>query len=236
VSVPDATFVQMLLQTPGLGLLDFSQAEAYARRLAFLTPVSLPRGVVSIDRDLPARDHPLLATTTPLVAREGTHQALVQLMVQAASRIHGGPGWIRRAGEFPSARVGEFPMSAEAVRYYRDGLPWLQRWFPWWVATLFDRMWLALAAIIAVLLPLSRIVPPVYEFRVRSRVFCRYAQLRIIEDEVAVHPGPDARHRLRARLDDLDARVERITVPLSHADERCALRRHIEMVRPRVRD
>jgi len=235
VSAPDAAYVQMLLQTPGIGLLDFPQAEAYSRRLAFITPVSLPRGIVSIDRDLPARNHPLLATTTQLVAREGTHPALVQLMVQAAARIHGGPGWIRRAGEFPSARVNEFPLSAEAARYYKDGVPWLQRWLPWWVANLFDRMWLALAAIIAVLLPLSRIVPPVYEFRVRSRVFRWYAQLRTIEDEVAAQPDPEERQRLQARLDELDARVERITVPLSYADELYALRSHIDMVRSRLR-
>ena len=96
-------------------------------------------------------------------------------------------------------------------------------------------MWLALAAIIAVLLPLSRIVPPLYEFRVRSRVFRWYAQLRAIEDELlaARDDASQARRRLRERLDELDARVERVNVPLSYADELYALRAHIAMVRRR---
>jgi TRAP-type uncharacterized transport system substrate-binding protein len=234
VSAPESQLVQMLLQTPGIGLLDFPQAEAYARRYPFLSPVTLPRGIVSIDRDIPLRNHPLVATTTSLVVRDGTHPALVQLMVQAADRIHGGPGWFRRSGEFPTPRAAELPVAKEAARFYADGEPFLQRYMPWWVANLLDRMWLALAAIVAVLLPLSRIVPPIYEFRVRSRVFRWYAQLRTIEDELAEQPAPEAKQALRERLDALDARVEKVAVPLSYADELYALRSNIGMVRARL--
>ena len=42
-------------------------------------------------------------------------------------------------------------------------------------------MWLRMGLLIAVLLPLSRIVPPLYQFRVRSRVFRWYGRLREIE-------------------------------------------------------
>jgi hypothetical protein len=234
VSAPESQLVQMLLQTPGIALVDFPQAEAYARRFPFLSPVSLPRGIVSIDRDIPLRNHPLIATTTSLVVRDGTHPALVQLMVQAAHKIHGGPGWFRRSAEFPTPRGAELPIAKEAARFYADGEPFLQRYLPWWVANLLDRMWLALAAIVAVLLPLSRVVPPIYEFRVRSRVFRWYAQLRAIEDELVGQPPPEAQNRLRARLDELDARVEKVAVPLSYADELYALRSNIGMVRARL--
>ena len=234
VSAPESQLVQMLLQTPGIGLLDFPQAEAYARRYPFLSPVTLPRGIVSIDRDIPLRNHPLVATTTSLVVRDGTHPALVQLMVQAADRIHGGPGWFRRSGEFPTPRGAELPVATEAARFYADGEPFLQRYMPWWIANLLDRMGLALAAIVAVLLPLSRIVPPLYEFRVRSRVFRWYAQLRAIEDELAGPLEPELKQALRGRLDALDARVEKVAVPLSYADELYALRSHIGMVRGRL--
>lgn len=234
VSAPESQLIQMLLQTPGVALVDFPQAEAYARRYPFLSPVSLPRGIVSIDRDIPLRNHPLIATTTSLVVRDGTHPALVQLMVQAAQKIHGGPGWFRRSGEFPTPRGAELPIAKEAARFYADGEPFLQRYLPWWVANLLDRMWLALAAIVAVLLPLSRVVPPIYEFRVRSRVFRWYAQLRAIEDELIGPPPPEAKYRLRARLDELDARVEKVAVPLSYADELYALRSNIGMVRARL--
>jgi len=89
-----------------------------------------------------------------------------------------------------------------------------------------------LLSIVAVLIPLSRVVPPLYEFRVRSRVFRWYAQLRDIED--SVDEREDTARRLLERLDQLDARVERLTVPLSYADELYALRGHIQLVRGKV--
>ena len=231
-SAPEAPLVQMLLQTPGIGLLPFPQAEAYSRRYAFLSPVVLPRGVVDLGRGVPVRNVPLVAPTAMLIAREDIHPALAQLFVQAAQAIHGQAGWFQRRGDFPSERSLEWPLAREAERTLRSGPPWLQRYLPFWLANLVDRMWVVLLSLIAVLIPLSRVVPPLYQFRVRSRIFRWYGQLRRIEEDVEEGEGSAA--RLGARLDELDARVERLTVPLSYADELYALRSHIRLVREKV--
>ena len=160
------------------------------------------------------------------------HPALVQLFVQAAQRIHGETSWFGPAGEFPNGTAREFPLAKEAARFYRDGPPLLQRYLPFWIANLIDRMWVVLASIIVILIPLSRIVPPLYEFRIRSRVFRWYRQLREIEDaaeQADVRPG-----ELLPKLDELEHRVEKISVPLSYADQLYALRSHIDMVRKRL--
>ncbi len=231
-SAPESLLVQMLLQTPGIRLHDFAQAEAYSRRYPFLSPVALPRGVVDLARDLPPRDVQLIAPTAMLVARDDIHPALVQLFVQAARSIHGDAGWFQRRGEFPSERSLEWPLAREAERTLRGGTPWLQRYLPFWLANLIDRMWVVLLSIVAVLIPLSRVVPPLYEFKVRSRIFRWYGQLRDIEE--SVDDGDGATQRMIERLDQLEARVERLTVPLSYADELYALRSHIRMVRERI--
>ena len=233
VSAPEYPVVQMLLQTPGIRLLEFPQAIAYSRRFSFVSPVELPRGVADLSRDVPPGDVTLLASTTSLVARDKTHPALVQLFVQAASRIHSQPGWIARAGQFPSPERTEFPLAKEAERYYRSGPPFLQRYLPFWLANLIDRMWVALFSIVAVLIPVSRIVPPLYQFRVRSRVFRWYRQLRQIEE--AHQRKEKAPADLLAELDRLEGRAARIVVPLSYADELYSLRQHIELVRERLR-
>lgn len=233
VSAPESPLVQMLLATPGIGTFEFPQAEAYARRRAYLSPVVLPRGVADIARNVPTHDVPLLATTTSLVAREDLHPALQQLFVQAAARLHKNPGWISRTGQFPNARQSEFALSPEAERFYRSGPPVLQRYLPFWVANFVDRMWVALVSIIAVAIPLSRVVPPVYAFRVRSRVFRWYRVLRDIEDALA---RKDAKlDDLLARLDQLDAKVERVPLPLAYTDELYNLRQHISLVREKLR-
>jgi TRAP transporter TAXI family solute receptor len=232
VSAPESPIVQMLLATPDVRLLEFGNAEAYARRYRYLNPVVLPQGVADLARDVPPHDVMLLATTTSLVAREDTHPALVQLFVQAASRIHGAPGWIARAGQFPSAANSEFPLAKDAERFYRAGPPLLQRYLPFWLANLVDRMWVALFSIVAVLIPLSRLVPPLYQFRVRSRIFRWYRNLRLIEAEL--DEKERSRADLRASLDKLEGRVAGIKVPLSYADELYRLRQHIQLVRQRL--
>jgi ABC-type nitrate/sulfonate/bicarbonate transport system substrate-binding protein len=228
-SAPESLMVQMLLQTPGVKLMDFAQSEAYSRRFPFLTPVLLPRGVVDLANDLPPHDVHLVATTTALLAREGTHPALLQLFAQAARDLHGPAGWFNRAGSFPNIENTEYPVSREGERAIRSGQPFLQRWLPFWIANLVERMWLALGIILAVLLPLSRIVPPLYQFRIRSRVFRWYGQLREIENQL--HAQPQAAAEVVRELDALDDKVGRITVPLAYADELYALRNNIDVVR-----
>jgi TRAP-type uncharacterized transport system substrate-binding protein len=232
VSAPESPMVQMLLQTPGIRLFEFAQAEAYARRHRFLNTVTLPRGVVDMARNVPPQDVVLVAATTALVAREDLHPALVQLFVQAASRIHGSGGWMARAGQFPSAQSSEFPLARDAERFYRNGPPLMQRYLPFWMANFIDRMWVALFSIMVVLIPLARVVPPLYQFRIRSRIFRWYRDLRQIEEELAGGKKPGA--ELLERLNTLDSKVERILVPLAYTDELYALRSAIALVRERL--
>jgi hypothetical protein len=233
VSAPESVLVQMLLQTPGIRMFEFTQAEAYGRRYRFLTSVTLPRGVVDLARNVPPRDVVLVATTTSLVAREDLHPALAQLFVQAATRIHSAGGWIARPGQFPTPQNTEFPLARDADRFYRNGPPALQRYLPFWAANLVDRMWVALLSILVVLLPLSRVLPPLYTFRIRQRVFRWYRDLRQIEDDLA--RGNASNEDLLERLDKLDSKAERVAVPLAYTDELYALRSAIRLVRNRLR-
>jgi hypothetical protein len=232
-SAPEAPMVQMLLQTPGVKLLEFPQAEAYSRRFPFLSPVILPRGVADLERNVPSHDVPLIAPITSLIAREDTHPALVQLLVQAATRIHSRPGWIARAGKFPTPEHPEFPLAPEAERFYKNGPPFLQRYLPFWLANLIDRMWVVLFSIVAVMIPLSRIVPPLYKFRIRRRIFRWYRQLREIETQLEA--GQSAPAALLDDLAKLEARIAHISVPLSYTDALYNLRAHISIVRRRIR-
>ena len=232
VSAPESPILQMLLRTAGINLFEFNQAEAYARRFGYLSAVTLPRGVVDLANDLPPRNVALVAPTSMLVAREGTHPALVQLFVQAAHEIHSDPGWFARAGQFPSREDVEFPLAPEAERYFKNGPPLMQRYLPFWLANLIDRMWVVLISIIAILIPLGRVVPPLYNFRIRSRIFRWYRQLREIEDSLSAKKTTAA--ELAAELNRLDAKVARISVPLSYTDELYSLRGHIALVRERL--
>ncbi len=234
VSAPESPILQMLLRTPGIELFEFNQAQAYARKFGYLSALTLPRGVADLSHDVPPRDIQLVGPTSMLVARENTHPALVQLFVQAAHDIHAEPGWFARAGQFPSREDIEFPLAPEAERYFKNGPPLMQRYLPFWLANLVDRMWVALFSIIAILIPAARLVPPIYNFRIRSRIFRWYRHLRQIEGAISAGSKPAA--DLVDELDKLDAKAEGIAVPLSYTDELYALRSNIALVRERLVD
>ncbi|MCY7369617.1 MAG: ABC transporter substrate-binding protein [Polaromonas sp.] len=233
VSAPESLMVQMLLQTPGIKLMNFAQAEAYSKRFAFLSTTRLPRGVVDLAGNIPPDDVRLVAPTTSLLARSQTHPALIQLFAQAGNGMFGTAGWFRSAREFPNRDNSELPISEEAERAIKNDAPLLQRYLPFWVANLVERMWLAMGIILAIMLPLSRILPPLYAFRVRSRIFRWYGQLRHIEDRVS-SSNPDDNQALLDELDQLENRAEKIAVPLSYTDELYALRSNIHLVRNKL--
>jgi hypothetical protein len=231
-SAPESPMVQMLLQTPGVKLLPFPQGEAYSRRLPYLTPVLMPQGMVDLANNLPSHDVKLVATTTSLLANADTHPAVLQLFAQTATELHGTAGWFSRARQYPNLEHSEVPIAAEAERAIKGGLPFLQRHLPFWLANLIERMWLAMGLIIALALPLSRVVPPLYTFRIRSRVFRWYAQLRDIEQRQEADGAVTA--DLLREVDALEAKVEQVVVPLSYTDELYALRSNIHLVRKKL--
>jgi hypothetical protein len=230
-SAPESLMVQMLLKTPGVKLMNFDQSEAYSRVFTFLSPVVLPRGVVDLAANIPPQDVRLVAPTTTLLTRTSTHPALVQLFALAGNEIHGSAGWFKHAREYPNVKNNELPVNKEAERSIQGGAPLLQRYLPFWVANLVERMWLVMGIIIAVLLPISRVVPPLYEFRVRSRIFRWYGQLRDIENRAGRTQDSAP---LIDELNQMERHAEKISVPLSYTDELYALRNNIELVRQKL--
>ena len=133
--------------------------------------------------------------------------------------------------EKPDAPASRRRLAPEAERFYASGPPLIQRYLPFWLAYPIERMWLVLASVIVIVIPLSRVIPPLYTFRIRSRVFRWYGQLRAVENAIGQRPA----EQLLQDLDRIEGRVERVAVPLSYADELYSLRSHIQMVENRLR-
>lgn len=235
VGPTQSALVWMLLYTPGVHLMNIKQAEAYTRRFAYLKHLVLPRGAIDLVRDIPPHDTHLLATTAMLLARESTHPAVLWLLLQAASSVHAEPGVFQQAREFPrQASNGEFPIAPEAVRYYTNGKPFLQRYLPFWAAILIDRLLVMLVPVLAVFYPLFRLAPSLYGWRVRSRIYRRYGELKFLENEVEAAPQRHTCDEWLKKLDDIEADVSHIHTPLAFADMLYTLRQHLGLVRETI--
>ncbi|GGX04637.1 TAXI family TRAP transporter solute-binding subunit [Undibacterium macrobrachii] len=238
-SASDSQLIQMLLQTPGVKLFDFVQAEAYTRRFPFLSHVVLPRGIVDMGRDIPSRDYHLISPTATLVAHESLHPALISLFLQAAKKIHGGANWFSKQGEFPSDRYTEITVEPQAEKFYKSGPPFLQRYLSFWMSNFLERMWVLFIAFGALALPLSKIIPPLYVWRVRSRIYRWYGQLRAVEhalDEASPEQKQQIAQQQLQRLNEIENKVNHISIPLAYAEELYGLRSHIQFVRKRVQN
>jgi len=231
VAAPEAGVVKALLYARGVRLMHFDRAAAYTRRFEFLYPVMLPQGTIDLIRDIPAADTHLFAPTANLLIKDTLHPALIDLLMQALSEVHGGRGVFHNAHEFPSAKDREFPLSPEAKRYYQSGAPFLQRYLPFWAATLADRIMVLLIPVIALLIPLLRSAPALYAWRVRSRLYRLYGELKFLENDIREHYTPQNFEDYMARLDAIDKAANTRPIPLPFADQQYTLRQHIDFVR-----
>jgi len=231
IAAEKAPVVQVLLRSPGIKVMSFAQADAYQRRFSFLTKLTMPQGVADLVRDYPPADVTLLAPTANLIVRDDLHPALQTLLLQAASEVHGKSGFFQRAGEFPAYMDQMLPASSEATRYFKSGSPFLQRYLPFWLAVLIDRLIVLLVPIVALLIPLLKIAPAIYTWRVRSKIFRCYGELKFLEDDLKHHFELAKLGEYRSRLDALDEEASQLLVPLGFTDLVYTLREHVNLVR-----
>ncbi len=231
IAAERAPVVQVLLRSPGIKVMSFAQSGAYQRRFPFLTKLTFPHGVADLVRDFPPEDIKLLAPTASLVIRDDLHPALQTLLLQAASQVNGKSGFFQDAGEFPSYKDPMLPLSPEAARYFKAGAPFLQRYLPFWLAVLVDRLIVMLVPIIALLIPLLKVAPAIYTWRVRRKVFRCYGELKFLEEDLTHHFELARLDEYRNRLEALDDEASQLHVPLGFTDLVYTLREHVNLVR-----
>ena len=225
--------MRKLLWTPGIRLLNFAQADAYARRFPFLNKFDLPMGAFDLGKNIPPRDIHLIGPTVELVARENLHPALSDLLIEAAREVHGGANLLQHAGEFPAPLEHEFRISDDARRFYSSGKSFLYRSLPFWLATLVDRLLVVFVPIVVLLIPGLRLVPSLYRWRVRSRIYRWYGILIALERSMLAQPAPQEREELLKQLGDIETEVNKMKMPLAYADQFYVLRDHIRFVHDR---
>jgi hypothetical protein len=152
----------------------------------------------------------------------------------AAAQIFGEHSILSDAGQFPTQQYTDLPLSKEAQRYFERGAPFLMRYLPFWAATLVDRLWVMLLPLIGLSIPLVKLMPPLYKWRIRRRLLKLYADLHEIDPQRhAVTSDADRDARLRS-IEKLDVDSVGVVVPKSYSDDVYKLRRDIDLVRRKL--
>ncbi len=234
IGTEDNALVKELLYAPNVKLLTFRQAEAYTRIIPALSHVVLPQGILDVSKKVPSEDVHLLAVTTSLIVRKDLHPALVYLLLDAAVEIHSNAGWVNKKGEFPSPRELSFPSSNYAERFYKSGRPFLLDYLPFGIAAFVDRTILIMVPVAIILIPLIRSIPWLYSWRHRRKFFRWYRELKNLELEMIESPGPIDISGYHEKIDQIEASINRISVPLVFFGEVYKLQEHVDLVRGKL--
>lgn len=225
-----------LIHTPGIRLFDFVQGDAYVGRFPYLSKIELPPGALDLGTNDPAKTLTLVAPTVELIAKPDLHPALSDMLIEAAREVHGRPTLLQKAGQFPAPLEHEYRLSDDALRYYQSGKGFAYKHLPFWLASLIDRLVILLVPITVVLLPGLKIVPALYRWRIRERIYGRYGELMALERAAFEQTRPGERAELLKRLDQIEERVIKLKLPAWFAGELYVLRSHIAFVRNRLNE
>ena len=235
VSTHLASHVINLIDSKSVKLMGLERAEAYALLYHYLYVLKVPEGVIDFEANIPSRDLTLVAPTTQLVARPDLHPALIIFLLEAAKEVHEFGGEFEREGEFPTPKYLDFKLSPEAERFYKFGPPFLQRYLPFWIAILVSRMAVLLLPLVAVVLPIFKLLPLIYRWRMRSKIYRWYSKLRKFDPERHKATEPERLQEYLVGLNRIEEKVSNLSVPLSFSEELYHLRMHIDMLRNKLK-
>ena len=193
--------VQALLQDPAIGLLDIRRSLAYSRRFPEFSSVILGEGAVDLEANIPQHEYRLVATSVILMAREELHARAVEQILMAARNIHKEGDALTDPGAFPTlARITSLPVHPAAKQFMRSGESLTTKLLPYAVMRWVLRIQLLIIPLLAIWLPLVKLFPTIYRFRVNSLLKLHYSALREMEHRI---DQADSAEALQVEIDDV---------------------------------
>jgi len=209
------------------------RADAYAFHYPWLDEVVLPEAGADVALGIPHEPKHLLATTASLIARADLHPDLIRLLVRAVAETHRDGGRFQEPGQFPNLELTDLPVSPEAEVYLQQtlrGQAFLDRYFPFWLASVLDRYLLFVVPALLILLPILIRSPLAFQWYMRQRVVRWYRLVHDIERRAQsmslAEIGAELQH-----LDELEHRIgDELVVTNAYMPQVYELRQHIAFV------
>jgi hypothetical protein len=223
-----------LLKQPGITAFNFTQADAYTRRIKYLNKLVLLEGSIDFGKNIPDHNINLLSPTVELIARTDLHPALSDLLLEVATEVHSRAGRYQRQGEFPAPLEHEYRISSDAQSFYKSGKSFLYRYLPFRMASLLNRILVLIVPMILLLIPGLKSIPAIYRWRMRLRILRWYRALLVLESDLSLNIKSEKREELVGRIDQIEQTVNNMKIPVSFADQFYSLRSHIAIVRTRL--
>ena len=232
----EAQYLTRLLRSPEHKVVRIDYVEAISARLAQSQVVHLPPGGVTMTPAIPAERIGALAMVAQLVALDTLHPSLVDRLVEAARTIHSHRDIITADRQFPSMTDVTTRQNSYAHKLLRDGTSPLSDYLPYWVVAQINRFVILLVPVVVLLLPMLRIVPRLYAWRMRRRIYRYYKDIKAIDAKVRDQDDLAVLEGLDGELAAIDRKLADLPLPLPYSENSYTARLHIDLVRKRIRD
>ena len=226
--------IRDLLDDGSVRPLSLQRADALIRIFPFLVKLTLPQGVTDLSHNMPSNDVTLVATTNSLLVRKDLHPSTINLLAQILAEVHGEAGLFQKFGELPTQMDGEYPMSKDAIEFYKFGPPMMDNYVPGWISVHLHRLIALLAAVGAIVLPIYSLAPGLWRSFIEFRLGATYRRLR--EIEASLHVDSDALEveTLDHELAALDRKLSIFGIPTGNSDLYFSIKEHLRFVHDRV--
>jgi hypothetical protein len=190
--------------------------------------------VIDYEKNIPATDVTIIATTNAVLVRKEIHPALIDLLAQTILEVHSEPGLFHKAGDFPTLADPEYPMAQGARDFYKNGPSFLNRYLSFWITSYAQRIIAVLATVIAIVIPVFSLAPKLYRSLVEYRLGSMYRRLREIETSLQKDVTASEVSALEAELASIDRKISILGVPMQHSDLFFSIKSSVDVVRIRL--
>ncbi len=226
--------IKELASEPELELMSFRRYRAYVGNIPFLSSVVIGEGLLDIAENVPDTTRVLLSPLATLVCNDEFHPALTSLILLKSGEILASGNLLEEEGAFPSGEYVGFKLTKEAEYFHEKGPPLLQRFLPFWIASAVDRLIILVIPFMALLIPLFKTAPPLYRWRIRSKIFRWYKFLREVDKKMLSGEIYKTLPEDLQKLRELQMEISSVDVPLSYTDELYDLHLHVAFVITRL--
>ncbi|MEA3373814.1 MAG: TAXI family TRAP transporter solute-binding subunit [Campylobacterota bacterium] len=230
VSGAYTSLIKELFYDSNVHLMSFKRAHAYDKRFPYISKVDIAEGMVNVRDNIPSEEISMIATVATLLAKEDLHPDIVRLILQAAKKVHSKGGVFEDEGAFPSSRYTDIEMSPEADIYLKEGDGWLDRIFPFWIASQIKRLMILVIPLLILFIPLIKGAMPLYRWQIRHKIYGRYEKLHDINKRLSTMNMDETEKEIIDLKEILEGIKQNTDVPLSYMNEYYDLQLHMNLV------
>lgn len=175
--------IRKLADDPRLGIAATPEQEAVSRIFPFLTPITLHRGVIDLQKRVPSEDIPMMATRYSAVVRSDINADLVRLLLSLlpTTRQFRAPSLVGERYEFPNLNNPQIPPHQDAAHFFREGQTPFDRVLPFELASPLSRFYLLLLPLFVLAVPVWTLGKAAYRWYMSSQINRWYPRISLIE-------------------------------------------------------